>query len=373
MTLPSTTIDFAFVMETVAYGQGITARVEGITDQCYGLLLSADTTFGRFCAAERDLWNFQVVDGNPIRLVRRPINADFTSDFVLYQKDCISRAGTPSVLFTRVDQALLPGQIEVQYIDPERLYDITTQYAKHLGSPCTNNRMSVQTSFVITGSQAKQMGFDLLYRIWSQQLSVRFEHPDLTIEPADTIDLATSQGEFSVLVQTATITRDRTNIIQGTIILSSAGFNVDINGNPLTGVLHFPGAGTVGGAPTIGGTTTSGGPLTLPPGPIIPPPPGETGSGGFDGRGGLSVTVNVLTSGQIDAFANLSGNGRLTVDATIGGGRTAAATFGGRGGLVVRLTGPIYATPTTFGGTGGLYVSGGAQSISATFKGTGHL
>jgi hypothetical protein len=355
VALPTTTIDFAFVMETVAAGQGLAARCEGIPDQCYGLLVSADTTFARFCAAERDFWNFQVIDGSPIRLVRRPVNDAYTSDYIINQSDCVSRAGAPSIIFTRVDRALLPAIVEVQYIDPFRLYDTTTQYAKHIGAPCTNTKMSVSTSFVINPHQAKDMAFDLLYRIWTQQLSARFEHPDLTIEPGDTVTLVTAQAAFQMLVQTATQTRDRTNIIQATVLLTSSGFNPNNSPN------FVPvGAGTVAGAPDPGGGgTTSGGSMT-------------STSELFAGRGSMRVNANVNGAGQINGYATLEGDGGLTVTTTLGGVKQISATMGGRGNLTVVTRGNIYAS-ATLSGSGSIYVSAGRQSISATFTGTGHL
>jgi hypothetical protein len=70
------------------------------------------------------------------------------------------------------------------------------------------------------------MAFDTLYRIWSQQLAVSFEHGDLTIETGDVVRLTCDQGVFTLLVQEVTYTVQRTVIVQAIALLTSAGISI---------------------------------------------------------------------------------------------------------------------------------------------------
>jgi hypothetical protein len=128
---------------------------------------------------------------------------------------------------SRVDPASLPRQVEIQYIDPERDYATSSQVARHTAAPRTNTQISVAISFIISAQQARDMAFDLLYRIWAQQLSLSFEHPDLTIEPGDTVRMTTGRGVFVCLVTGSTINFPaRTNTIGAVILLTSKGITI---------------------------------------------------------------------------------------------------------------------------------------------------
>jgi hypothetical protein len=250
MTAPTTTFNVADVILKLATEEDLNVSITGITDICYGLVITADKSFSDFCRQHSGPFNFQVIDGDPIRIQRRAIGDSLTIDYNISEGDCISRQGSPAIQFNRVDPETLPGQIEIQYIDPNREFAVTTQYSKHRHkkqaatkagttlsalstSVATNTRVisSVSIDFIISADQARAMSFDYLYRIWSQQLSVTFEHKDLSIEAGDTIQLTADQGLFTLLVQESTITKARTNMIKTTALLTSsvigAGWTAD--------------------------------------------------------------------------------------------------------------------------------------------------
>ncbi len=227
MTTISTTFEVGWVLETLAAQEGLSVVTEGIDDICYGMVISSDKSFLQVARENSAVYNYQIVDGDPIRLVRRAVNDSLIVDIDINEVDCIRRGKSPSVSFSRFDPASLPRQVEIQYIDPERDFAVTTQVARHTGAPTTNTQISVAIDFVISATQARELAFDLLYRIWGQQLSLGFEHPNMKIEPGDTVRLTTARGVFICLVVRNTINIPaRTNTITAAILLTSKGITV---------------------------------------------------------------------------------------------------------------------------------------------------
>jgi hypothetical protein len=216
------TLGVGFVLETLAAQEGLSVIAENIDDVCFGMVIPSDKTFLQVAREASSVYNYQIVDGDPIRLVRRAVNDDLVIDFEINEVDCIRRGEAPAVGFSRRDPAALPRQVEIQYIDPDRDFAISTQVARHTAAPTTNTQISVAIDFVISAQQARNMAFDLLYRIWSQQLLLAFETPDLTIEPGDTFRLTCTQGVFTCIVISQTINMPaRTNSIRATILLTT--------------------------------------------------------------------------------------------------------------------------------------------------------
>lgn len=245
MSAPTTTFNVSDVLDMLAQQENVNLSIEGIDDICYGLVITADKSFAQFLSQHKGPFNFQVVDGDPIRIVRRSIDDGLTIDYTINQTACIAREGSPALQFQKTDPETIPGQIELQYMDPAREFEVTTQYAKHryrkqgaqqaaadltgqTGSAATNTRISssIAIDFVISADQARSMAYDYLYRLWSQQLSITFEHPDLSIEPGDTVQLTADQGVFTLLVQESTITKSKSNLIVAAVLLTSSGANI---------------------------------------------------------------------------------------------------------------------------------------------------
>jgi Putative phage tail protein len=213
-------------MLMLAAQAGVNLEVDNIDDTCYGMVIDTDKSFNDVLVQHAALYNYQIIDGDPVRISRRALNEDLTIDYEINQVDCVTRNGSPAVSLKRSDSSGLPRQIEIQYIDPDRLFAETTQYARHPGAPTTNGGASYRSDFIITASQARAIAYDLLYRIWSQQLSLTFEHKDLTIEPGDTLTVTTERGTFTCIVIEATYTAARTNMISAVILLSSVGVSL---------------------------------------------------------------------------------------------------------------------------------------------------
>ncbi len=228
-TLPEsqtlTTFSVAAVLETMAIQYGISLQCEGMDDDvCFGLVTETDAPFTSLLQQHMVAYDYQIVDGDPIRLVRRAVNADLVVDATVYQQDCIAQPGAPSVKILRSDPMSLPREVEIQYMDPDRNYAINTQNARHIGVPITTGKESISLAFVISADQARVMAFDALYRIWAQQNTFAFEHPDLRLEPGDALSLVMENGKtHTILVTESTITQARTNQIKARNLLVSKG------------------------------------------------------------------------------------------------------------------------------------------------------
>lgn len=221
------TLQVAYVLETLAAQEGLTLVTDGIDDTCSGFVISSDKTFAQIIRENSAPYNYQIIDGDPIRLVRRAVNDALVIDAEIAETDCIRRGNSPVISLSRVEPSSLPRQVEIQYIDPARHYATTTQVARHSSAPRSNSQISVTLDFVISAQKARDIAFDLLYRLWAQQLSLQFEHPDLRIEPGDVVQVTANQGVFTCIVSAQTINMPaRTNTISATILLASKGLTI---------------------------------------------------------------------------------------------------------------------------------------------------
>lgn len=221
------TFSVGWVLETLAAQEGLNVETDGIDDVCFGMVMSSDKTFRQVARENQAVYNYQIVDGDPIRLVRRAVNDALIIDVEISETDCIRRGQNPAIYLPRAEPASLPRQVEVQYIDPERDYAVATQVARHTAAPLTNTQISISLDFVISAQQARDLAFDLLYRLWSQQLSLRFEHPDMRLEPGDTIRLTSTVGVFVCIITSQILNMpSRTNTITATILLTSKAVTV---------------------------------------------------------------------------------------------------------------------------------------------------
>src|SRR5258707_623994 len=153
--MPTTTFGVGFVLETLAAQEGINALAVGIDDVCYGFVISSDKTFSQVVRENSAIYNYQIFDGDPVRLVRRAVNDALIIDYEVNEVDCIRRGTSPAVSLSRVDPASLPRQVEIQYVDPARDYATTSQVARHTAAPKTNTQLSVSIDFIISAQQAR--------------------------------------------------------------------------------------------------------------------------------------------------------------------------------------------------------------------------
>jgi hypothetical protein len=149
----------------------------------------------------------------------------------LAEVDCIEPArGQPVLKFSRVDPSQLPREVEVQYIDPTQNYAMVAQGARHHQARIKNGIVEVHASttatmkssiaidFEIGAAEARTMAFDMLYRAWTEAVSVEFVHPDLRLESGDVFTMAGRFGSLVGRIDEQTWTKQRTNSIKATLL-----------------------------------------------------------------------------------------------------------------------------------------------------------
>ncbi len=260
---------------------------DGIDDLCWGVLINSQTVFSQFLTKHAGPYNYLIlddmIDGAPmIRLVKRAVNADLVIDAAVNQKDFIvaDPNSEPAIKYSRKDPASLPRTVELQYISFDRDFAVNTQYARNEGARVQQNIYSASVDFVLSDDQARAMAYDLLWRMWRQQLSVSFNHPDLTIEPIDIVQVTSDQGVFVIQVLTSLITKEpngaegggRINQITGNLLLTRQGTIINpgqVNTSSSIGAFHLNVNPTVQGI-GLGGrvfskaiTTTQGQAVTV--------------------------------------------------------------------------------------------------------------
>jgi hypothetical protein len=228
------------IIETLGTKAGLNIGCDGLdTDLCWGVLINGQTTVTQFLQKHAGAYNYimldDIVDGAPmIRVIRRAVNSDLSIDHTLNQVDCITSGDpstTPALKYTRVDPASLPRTVELQYISYDREFSVNAQYARNDAAKSQQNIMSVQIDFVLSDDQARAMAYDIMWRVWLQQQTISFVHPDLTVEPSDIVQLNTEQGVFVVQILTSMITKEpndsqdmgRVNQLSGQLLLTKRG------------------------------------------------------------------------------------------------------------------------------------------------------
>lgn len=221
------TFPVSWVAEKLATAEGLNVECENIDDICYGMQITTDKTFLQWAQQHSLVYNYQIIDGDPIRLVRRQVNDDLVMDFEIDEEDCIRRGQSPVVPFSRIPPSFLPRQVEIAHIDPARSFAVGTQIARHIAAPRQNPSISLSIDFVISAQQARDLAFDVLYRLWAQQLGLVFEHKNMRIEPGDTVRLTTRRGIYAVLVTKNTLNMpNRTNTVEASILLTTKGSSI---------------------------------------------------------------------------------------------------------------------------------------------------
>lgn len=224
-TFTLTTFPLSSIFEVAGEQYGIKIFCDGIDDLVYGFVHDQDTSFAALLQQHMVAYDFLIIDGDPITLKRRAVNDDLTVDGTITQSECITRQqGAPAIKINRIDPMSLPRWVEIQYIDPARNYAKNTQDARHIGAPVTGSKLTISIAAVISADQARNMAFDVLYRLWAQQFTLAFEHPDLTWEAGDCLDIVMTAGQtYTVLVTESLITKERTNQLKARQLLTRKG------------------------------------------------------------------------------------------------------------------------------------------------------
>jgi len=221
-----TTFQVAGVFEALAARMGRDLFCEGMDgDECYGFAAMTDTSLVAILQQHQAAYNYIIVDGDPIWLVRRAVGADLEIDAAVDQEDFIPpRKGGNALQVVRTDVMALPAEVEVSYIDPDRDFAINTQSYRHPGAPQTGGKLTVPIGFVLNADQARSMAADILWRKWGAPLTLTFVHPDIGYQPADILQINARSGDTYVgQIMRNSVTLDRTNEIELALLLTQQG------------------------------------------------------------------------------------------------------------------------------------------------------
>lgn len=210
--------------------------VEGIPDQCYGLTITTGDSLISHFQSHKDVYSYQIVEADPIKIVRRAVDADLVIDFSVAEADIKADSGTPAVAFNRANLTQLPVGIDFSYTDPDQDFDTKVQPSRYEGSApgnATGNPSgisSMSSAYAVDATTARTLAFEILYQMRSFAGKANFEIGDLGPEVSDVVQITSTEGDqYVVLVDGQTITKNKTNSIAGKLLLTSAG--ADINGD----------------------------------------------------------------------------------------------------------------------------------------------
>lgn len=217
--------------ERTGITDSVLVEIDGIDDECYGLTISDQSSLLDQLMRHKDIYNFQIIDGNPIKLVRRAVGADLVIDLAVTEAECLRSGNTPSISMQRKDPASLPVLVTFQYIDPDIGFDARVQQALHEGTQTSTQTMSVQSAFITDATTTRELAFNILYQQRAKSLELFFQLDNIETEVSDVIQLTTDEGDsYTLLVEEQTHTKTRSSNIRALSLLTEAGTDIDGDG-----------------------------------------------------------------------------------------------------------------------------------------------
>jgi hypothetical protein len=212
-----------------------TPTVSGIDDTCYGLTITSTGSLIDHLNNHRLVYNFQIKEGDPVAILRRPVGGSLVIDYQVNEANLIGDASTPAMTTARPNPIDFPVAMNLTFFDPFQGYDSKIAPAVFDGSqPGRNTSISstvLQASmeYVVDSTTARTLAFTAMFNMRSFSAAARFSMDELTAEVGDTVAVTTSNGDINVfLVSQQAITKNRANQIQGIQLLTQGG--VGING-----------------------------------------------------------------------------------------------------------------------------------------------
>jgi hypothetical protein len=207
-------------------------EVDGVINQAYGLTITDQSTLADHFTKHKQVYSYQFVDGDPIRIVRRLVDSSLVINLEITERDdCIRRNGAPAVTFSRIDPTTLPVAVNVNYTDVTRDFDTKMQPFTYDGTGTATATLSVNTDYATDPDSARTLAFDIIFQIRSMGLTMMFEIDDIAPQVSDIIQLTTNENNVYVaLVDQQTYTKNRSNQIGALALLTSAGASIPGDG-----------------------------------------------------------------------------------------------------------------------------------------------
>lgn len=232
--ISATRVNLSDVYTLVATRGTITATCTNVTDVMDGAVFASDFSFQQLVKDTQGVYNIATRRGNPVELIRRPINDSLVLDAVFNEADLIPFGGNDGnahvIEFNRREQTEIPNQIEIRYTDQQLLYQNGSQYARRMIFPVRQTTStliaSVQLQFGHTAAEAILLAYDWLYRSWVEGLTPKFSVNNMALEPGDVVQLNSDQGTYVVKVTKNTLRWDTgVNEIESKAILPRFALN----------------------------------------------------------------------------------------------------------------------------------------------------
>lgn len=217
----------AFIAAYLArIGYTATVQIDNIDDQATGFVVQNGTALD-VLIGESAAYRYQILDGDPIRIVRRQVNGSLSYDLSIDEADCVRRGDAPAITYERIDPTSMPIGIDFQYSDPDNYYDTRIQSSRYEGFSVSSVVTSLPTKFIMDATTARTLSFGTLFDIRSRSLRISFELDNVETEPSDAIELTASTGDvYGVLVDEQSYTKTRSGTVRGMALLTSAGVDV---------------------------------------------------------------------------------------------------------------------------------------------------
>jgi hypothetical protein len=225
---------------------GKTMVASGIDDIADGVVFANGMNPRSIISNYAEQYNYQVIDGDPIRLVRRGLNDDFAVDDTIVSTDFTDET-VDVVELTRADPSTLLAQVTLSGPDRAINYQVSPQYANlpifPVRATTSENIKTVQTDFIISAVQRLSIAYGMLYRNLAQGLTGTFalQPWKAAVEEGDILSVPTSQGQFALEITKKTALPDHGVELESRFFLSESGAALSADsGDILTAGLTKP-------------------------------------------------------------------------------------------------------------------------------------
>jgi len=224
--------------------------IDGIDDLCQGIQVTSQSSLLDHLNNHRNLYNFQIKEENPVKVVRRAVASDLVIDISVNEADLAVDSGAPALTTNRANPADFPVGLNLSYCDPDHAFDIKVAPAVFDGtapgrSTATSSAiLTAQMDYVVDATTARTIAYNAMFDLRSYAARAQLVLKDLRAEVGDVVAVTTANGdEYVLLVNQQTITKTRSNAMQCLQLLSAAGGDVNGDGGNDGGSatrLHWP-------------------------------------------------------------------------------------------------------------------------------------
>ena len=221
--------DLQDVVEDLCERSGLTIATDvEASDLAGGIVRGFKITSGTAVAALQQLASCYFFDGVASDWQLKFASIDKTSSATIDEDDLgadTDHGQEQAITEKYINELDIPYQIIIDYMDPERDYEINSQMdARCLES--VQSRRSSQESYplVFTASEARQIAQKRLYLSWNERntLAVQALYRNLRIDPADVITIVNDTQTFLMRVKSADLGSGLTLQWEGTVLDSDA-------------------------------------------------------------------------------------------------------------------------------------------------------